>query len=436
MNRTKRAPIAWAARISYELEDKPVTDLSLKPAFQYDPYSEAARRDPQSLYPTLREEHRAYFMPEYDAYAISRYDDVWQAFMDTKNFTEAEGQVFGRSQMLVHHRGDPPKAQLDPKTMFLFLDPPIHSQFRMALASPFMKGNVGKLEPQITALIRDQLHKCIAKGRFDLNGDFASFISVGATAILMGLPVEDSGTIIDLVNRMVARDPQKPGPTADGIVARSEIIDFLKAAIQRRRREEGEISRVIDPLIHGDMIGRPQTDEEIANDILGILVGGTETVPKVFSGGLLELQKRPGQLAAIRADIDTNAPIAFEEMLRYNAPAQWFGRTAKSPVEVAGVTVETGQRVLLLIAAANRDPREFDNPDEFIWDRKAKRMLSFGVGPHFCIGIHLARLEGQIMLKEFLKATRDFTIEPEAGDWAVSEFQIGWTKLPVTVTPL
>ncbi|TVV70960.1 hypothetical protein FOY91_17920, partial [Sphingomonas solaris] len=194
-----------------------MTDPQLKPAFRYDPYSDEARRDPQSLYPVLREEHRAYFMPEYDAYAISRYDDVWNAFMDAKNFTESEGQVFPRSQMLVHHRGDPPKPKLDPKSMFLFLDPPIHSQFRMALASPFMKGNVGKLTPQITTLIRDQLDKCIARGRFDLNGDFASYISVGATAILMGLPVEDSGAIIDLVNRMVARDPVNPGPTADGI---------------------------------------------------------------------------------------------------------------------------------------------------------------------------------------------------------------------------
>ncbi|MDO6414501.1 cytochrome P450 [Sphingomonas sp. BIUV-7] len=412
-----------------------MTELSTKTAFHYDPYSEEARRDPQSLYPTLREHHRAYYIPDYDAYAISRYDDVWAAFMDAKNFTESEGQVFPRSQMLVHHRGDPPKASIDPKTMFLFLDPPVHSSFRTALASPFMKGNVGKLEPQITALIRRQLDLCIAKGRFDLNADFASYISVGATAILMGLPVEDSGAIIDLVNRMVARDPQKPGPTADGIAARGEIIDFLTVAIQRRRREEGEASRVIDPLIHGDMIGRPQTDTEIANDILGILVGGTETVPKVFSGGLLELQRRPEQLAAVRADIDAHAPLAFEEMLRFNAPAQWFGRTAKNPVEVAGVTVEPGQRVMLLIAAANRDPREFDDPDAFIWNRKARRMLSFGVGPHFCIGIHLARLEGQIMLKEFLRATRDFRIEPDAGEWAVSEFQIGWTKLPVTVVP-
>ncbi|HEX7871562.1 MAG TPA: cytochrome P450, partial [Sphingobium sp.] len=363
-------------------------------------------------------------------------EDVWNAFMDSKHFSETEGQVFSRDQMLVHNAGSPPPMKLDPKSMFLFLDAPYHTKFRQALASPFLKGNIGKLAEPITKLIRDRLAELLPRGHFDVNGDFASYISVGATAIVMGLPVEDSGHIIDLVNRMVARNPDKPGPTADGMVARAEIIDFLKVAVRRRRQDQGVASPVIDPLIHGDMLGRPQTDEEIATDILAILVGGTETVPKVLSGGLLELQKHPDQLAAVRADIDANAPIAFEEMLRYNAPAQWFGRTAKVPVEVAGVTVQPGQRVLLLIAAANRDPREFENPDAFIWNRKARRMLSFGVGPHFCIGIHLARLEGQIMLRELLAATKSYKLHPEDGEWAVSEFQIGWTNLPITVEPV
>jgi cytochrome P450 len=412
-----------------------VTQNDVDTQFRYDPYSDSARRDPHSFYPVLREAHPAYYMPEYDAWAISRFEDVWSAFMDAKNFSEAEGQVFSREQLLVHHRNDPPAMKLDPKSMFLFLDAPYHTRFRQALASPFLKGNVGKLQPQIAALIDKRLDEVLAQGTFDLNGDFASYISVGATAILTGLPVEDSGHVIALVNRMVARDPARPGPTPDGMVARSEIMDWLKLAIDRRRRGLGEESRVIDPLIHGDMIGRPQTDDEIASDILAILVGGTETVPKVLSGGLLELQKHPDQLAAVRADADSNVALAFEEMLRFNAPAQWFGRTARNPVELAGVTVEPGQRVILLIAAANRDEREFADADAFVWNRKARRMLSFGVGPHFCIGIHLARLEGQIMLRELLRRTRSFAIHPELGDWAVSEFQIGWTRLPITVEP-
>lgn len=401
-------------------------------AFSYDPYSVAAMRAPQSFYPTLRDHHPAYFMPQYDAYAISRYADVWDAFMNSTHFSEAEGQVFSREQLLTHHRGNPPEPKFsEPKSMFLFTDPPVHNKFRRALAAPFMKGSVGRLEPLITRLVRDRVAELLPRGQFDLNGDFGSYVSVASTSIVMGLPIDDAPRVVEMVNLMVSRAPGKPGPTPEGMRARVELIDFLKAAVARRRAGQGDESLVIDPLIHADLIGRELTDEEIAVDLLAILVGGTETVPKVFAGGLLELSRHPDQLAEVRAGLPDSATPAFEEMLRYCAPAQWFGRTAKQPIEVAGVTVEPGQRVILLIASANRDHREFENPDVFVWNRKARRMLSFGVGPHFCIGIHLARLEGQIMLRELLPALDRFTIHPEEGEWPVSEFQIGWTKLPI-----
>ena len=408
------------------------TGTRTEQAFSYDPYSVEAMRAPQDFYPILREHHPAYFMPQYDAYAISRYADVWDAFMDSTHFSEAEGQVFARAQLLVHHRGNPPLPKLDePKSMFLFTDPPVHNRFRRALAAPFLKGSVARLEPVVTRLVRDRLAELLPRGSFDLNADFGSYISVAATAIVMGLPLEEAPRIVDLVNRMVARAPGKPGPTPEGIEARGELMALLEHAVALRRRGAGEPSAVIDPLLGDGPLGRPLTDTEVATDLLAIVVGGTETVPKVFAGGLLELSRHPDQLAAVRADPAANATPAFEEMLRTSAPAQWFGRTAKAPVEVAGVTVEPGQRVLLLIAAANRDPREFDDPEAFVWNRKARRMLSFGVGPHFCIGIHLARLEGQVMLRELLPALDRFTIHPEEGEWPVSEFQIGWTKLPI-----
>lgn len=410
-----------------------MTDASLDTAFQYDPFSQEAMRDPQSFYPSLREDHPAYFMPAYDSYVFSRYDDVWAAFMDTEHFSEAEGQVFSRDTLLVHHRGNPPEHQLEPCAMFTYLDAPVHNNLRRAMAPPFMKGSVAKLAPQITQMVREQLERLLPLGRFDLNADLGSYVSVGATALIMGIPLSDTNKIIDLVNTMVARSPTKSGPRPEGLIARAELIDFLKNVVAHRRVGDSLDSRLIDSLIRGDFLGRPLTDEEIANDLLAILVGGTETVPKIFAGGLLELSRQPQALAEIRADLNNNAPIAFEEMLRYNAPAQWFGRTVKKSCELAGVSLEPGQRVILLIAAANRDPREFDQADRFIWNRNARRMLSFGVGAHFCIGIHLARLEGQILLREFLAAVDQFEIEPEAGDWAISEFQVGWTSLPVRV---
>lgn len=403
-------------------------------SFRYDPFSVEAMRDPQRFYPTLRDSHPAYFLAEYDAYAISRYADVWDGFLDGEHFSEAEGQLFSRAQLLTHHRGDPPKPKLDPVDMFTSLDSPIHTHFRRVMAPPFTKPSIAQLEQQLTVMVGDRLRALLPRGGFDLNMDFGSFVSVAATSMVLGLPLSETSAMVSLVNRLVAREPDRPGRTEDGTLALNELIAVLRDVVAQRRVGRGAENGFVDALIAADFVGRPLTDTEIAIDLLAILVGGTETVPKVFAGGLLELSKRPDQLAAVAAEPVARSKPAFEEMLRYSAPAQWFGRTVKRRHERAGVVLEPGQRVILLIAAANRDPREFDDPDAFIWDRQARRMLSFGVGPHFCIGAHLARLEGQIMLREFLSQVPRFTIDPAAGEWAVSEFQVGWTALPVRLT--
>jgi cytochrome P450 len=416
------------------LERRPVMHQTTSAAaFRYDPFSIEAMRDPQSFYPTLRDEYPAWFMPQYDGYAISRFEDVWNAFMDSVHFSESEGQLFTREQMLVHHRGDPPPPVHEPMAMFNFIDPPLHSEFRRLMAPPFAKSSVNRLEGRISALVRDRLAELIARGRFDLNADLGSYVSSMSTAIVVGMELEEAPRVLALVNRMTARSDDAPGETADGAAARAELMAFLEYMVARRRRGEGPDSRFIDGLIGTGIAGRPLTDNEIALDLISVLFGGTETVPKVLAGGLLSLWKQPDQLAAVRADPARNAAPAWEEMLRYCAPAQWFGRTAKHPVEVAGALVEPGQRVFLLIASANRDPREFDDPEALVWNRKARRLLSFGVGPHFCVGIHLARLEGQIMLRELLSAVPGFSIDQQAGRWASSEFQTGWLSLPLVV---
>lgn len=401
--------------------------------FRFDPFSDEAMRDPQPLYRELRERHPAWFIAEYDTWVFTRFEDVWNGYMDREHFSEAEGMLFTREQLLQHHRGNPPEPVLEPvKAMFLFLDPPVHSTHRQATALPFLKGSIAKREAEITALAHERLAQLLPLGTFDLNTDFASFVAVTMVCRVLGIEPEDREALARAVN--VTAGIPSDGPEA--AAARGMIYALLLETVKRRRLGKGPESGVIDPLLHRDTIGRPLTDEEIAVDLNGILVGGTETLPKIVAGGLLELARRPDQLAEVRAGMPDSIIPAFEEMLRFNAPAQWFGRTVKKPVTLGGVDLEPGQRVILNIASANRDQREFDQPDEFQWNRKARRLLSFGVGPHFCIGIHLARLEGQVMLREFLSSVKSYTVHPEDGHWPVSQFQIGWTSLPVTIDEL
>jgi cytochrome P450 len=179
--------------------------------------------------------------------------------------------------------------------------------------------------------------------------------------------------------------------------------------------------------------GRPLTDAEVATQLTCVFVGGVETVPKITAHGLMELAERPDQLAAVRADLERNVPVAVEEMIRYCAPAQWFARTAHKDVEVAGQRIRKGQRVIVLFGSAARDEAEFERPDEFVWNREIKRVLSFGTGQHYCIGIHLARLELRILVEEFLRRVEDYRFDLENAVRLPSSFQWGWNSLPVIV---
>jgi cytochrome P450 len=138
-------------------------------------------------------------------------------------------------------------------------------------------------------------------------------------------------------------------------------------------------------------------------------------------------------LAAVRADLESNVPVAREEMIRYCAPAQWFARTLRKPFTIYDTTVKPGQRIITLLASAAHDEREYADPEEFIWSRPIERLLAFGRGQHFCLGVHLARLEITVMVIEWLKRVPDFRVVEELAARPPSSFQWGWNNVPVEV---
>ncbi len=148
----------------------------------------------------------------------------------------------------------------------------------------------------------------------------------------------------------------------------------------------------------------------------------------------MELWQRPDQLDAVRADIDANVAIAVNEMVRFTAPAQYTFRTAHKDITVAGQDIKAGQRVACLFRSAARDEREFENPDDFIWDRKIPRVISFGLGQHHCIGKHLALLEIKTMTAAFLRKVKSVEFLTDEATRNPSCFQWGYTRLPVRVT--
>jgi cytochrome P450 len=314
----------------------------------------------------------------------------------------------------------------------------LQTELRQAAGARLRPNAVGSLESELTAAARDLVDRLASAGRFDVCSDYAGPVSGLVMCRLLGLPETHAARLLSLVNVSMSRTP--PGAAAGSLAARTELVSMMIDLVGRRRgrreregREPDPAFQMVDELLQATIAGRPLSDLEVAIQLMTIVSGGAETVPKVVAALIFELWSQPDQRAEILADLNANCVPAYEEMLRYGAPLQYVGRTLLYDGEVAGTAMRAGQRLFLLLASANRDEREFVDPDAFRWDRRPPRHLAFGHGGHFCIGVHLARLEGVTLLREFLARVPEYGVEVEDVCRPPSDFQIGFTRMPVTV---
>jgi cytochrome P450 len=403
-------------------------------AFTYDPFSIEAMTDPLPLYSVLRELRGPYRLERYHAWALSRFADVWDVFTDLENFSIIEGPIFDVNVIAAgHHEAGPPRPELDPMPGFASLDPPVHTQLRQALSGPLRPRPVSELERDVRALAERCLDELIPNGRLDVRGEYAGPVSAGVMCLIIGLPVENAPLVQELANASLRRGAGRPGLTEEALRARAELDAVLLEVVRSRRGLAGNASGgIVDRMLTTRFDDRLLTDEEIVTQVRAIVSGGIETVPKVVAAGLLELWNHPEQRRQIGSDPGRCA-TAFEEMVRFGGPLQWVGRTLVRDRVVAGTPMTAGDRVVLLIASANRDKREFDDPDGFHWDRPMPRHLGFGQGHHYCIGAHVARLEGRVLLQELLARVPDYDIDVTHLERTPSEFQVGFAHMPLIV---
>jgi len=399
--------------------------------FAYDPYSEQALEDPTALYRQLRHRYPAYPLPHYDAWALSRFDDVWAVGEDDR-FMMDIGPLFDPAALARSNGGIAPPPQPAAMASFSQLDPPVQTRLRQGVGAPLRPRSVARLEQDIRELARARLDVLVPRGEFDLYAEYGGLVSAAVMCRIVGLSAEDAPRVLELINDGLRRTP--PGPAEGTGAAQQELHRLLVGAVATRRANpDGDNVPAVDGLLQTEIDGRLLTDDQIAVQLATIVSGGTETVPKVVARCLLELSRRPEQLSAVRADPSAHCAAAFEETMRFGAPLQYVGRTAKEDMEIAGARINAGQRVFLLIAAANRDEREFEDPDEFVWNRPIKRHLAFGHGLHFCIGVHVARLEGRVLLEELLARIPAFDLDEAHALMPPSDFQIGYIRLPLLI---
>lgn len=401
--------------------------------FSYDPFDPKVMADPLPYYRVLRDHHPVYHLPQWDTYALSRFADIWAVLeVNDGTFVASEGTLPAATLLAHHNDGPVPDPPLHPLPFHANFDTPIYDGVRRCTSSQFRPRSVAGLADRIRVLANERLDELLPRGSFDLTQDYGGIVAASIVCELCGLPAELAADVLATVN---AGSLAQPGDGVNTANARPGYLEYLRPIVEARRTSAGEPALPIVDNLLGYRLpdGSALTDMEAAVQMLGVFIGGTETVPKIVAHGLWKLGRHPDQMAAVRADLDASVPVAREEMIRYCAPAQWFARTVREPFTLHGTTIRPGQRVITLLASAGRDEREYDKPDEFIWNRPIERLLSFGRGQHFCLGVHLARLEITIMVTEWLKRVPDFRILDEQASRPPSSFQWGWNNLPVEV---
>jgi cytochrome P450 len=400
----------------------------------YDPFSDDAIDDPHGTYARLRAESPVHYLERYDTWALALFEDVWNAGADPVHFVQP-GPVLewigAKEAMLI----PPAQAEvLEAGASIFIMNPPQHTALRRVIGALFRPQAVARLEPRLRGLVRDRLAAALPRGRFDAIGDLAARIAVEATCLLIGLPVSDGPFLVEIVRRFFARERGFAGMPPDAIAASLELRAYLIDAVRGRRESGRAAEDAMQAFLAVEIEGQAYRDEEVAMHLMTLVTGGTETLPKVFAGGVRQLHRHPDQRAELVADPGL-IPAAFAEIARFEMPTNFLTRTVGKDLELRGRTLRAGQGVMLLYRSANRDEREFPEPDRFDIHRRAPRILSFGHGTHVCLGQHVARLEARIMYEELLREIPDYEVVEEEVVPARSEFVAGYLAMPIAFRP-
>jgi cytochrome P450 len=324
-----------------------------------------------------------------------------------------------------------PIAEVMVKQM-LFLDAPDHTRLRKLCSTAFTPRRVELLEGRIEAIANELIDKVVANKKMDVVGDFAAPFPAIVTAILLGMPVEDhaklKGWSADFAEMLgnFQHNPERIGQVLKSV---EDMTGYFRRAIREEERPlpEGLVRSLVEAEIDGNKLSE---DEVIANTIV-TMVGGQETTTNLIGNGLLTLLQNPDKLADLR-DHPEIADTAIEELLRFETPSQHTGRICREDTVMGGQLIKKGQAVMAVMAAGNRDPRRFTDPDTLDLRRTDNRHLAFGWAAHFCFGAPLARMEGRIAFATLLRRLPELALGEGKLSWRENLGLRGLKALPVT----
>ncbi len=388
---------------------------------EYDPFShEVIHGDNHAIYRRLREESPIHFMPRWDAFALSRFEDVWWA---------CEGDFIsnGRGATTAHLL-----TKIQPVLPLLNnMDPPDHTKLRGGLRKHFMPARMRTLEPWIRKVVVDLLDPWTSGDKLEFVEDFAQRLAMQVGCKVIGLPVEDEILLRRMVSAFFARKPGQAGMTEEGLAAMMEMNDYLRRiSAEQRAHPPAEPNAITVLREYRNTAGQALDDDAIGSHLSLLLIGGTDTLPKVLANLMLRLAQNPDQRAELAANSELGVP-AFNEAVRIDMPTNNMCRLITRDVERNGIPMRAGQVIVLLYTAANRDDREFPDPDRFDIHRNPPRSLGFSHGHHACIGLHVARKEGEIAIQEILTRFPKYEVDTSRLETYATEFVKGYSAMPV-----
>jgi pimeloyl-[acyl-carrier protein] synthase len=370
--------------------------------------------DPYPLYHRLRSEDPVHWDPYLHAWIVTRYEDVVNVltyYSADRTPSPAFFEAMGAPEVA-------PIAKVMVRQM-LFMDAPSHTRLRKLAGAPFVPARVRVLRQHIQEIATRLIDDVIARGkrRMDLLADFAEPLPAIVTAEMLGVPTEDH---IDLKNwsirfaEMLGNFQHNPDRLPGVLHAIENLTDYFQRQIKQQRKtpRDGLLNLFMTAEVDGDRL----TDDEIVANSIVTMVGGLETTTNLITNGILSLIRNPDQQQWLRGHLD-QMPTAVEELLRYESPSQHTARLAPDDVELGGKKIRKRQAVIAVMAAGNRDPERFPDPDRLDLQRTDNRHLAFGWGAHYCFGAPLARIEGQIAFETLLLRFKSLELTGEPLVW-------------------
>ena len=382
--------------------------------------------NPYPLFRRLRTEDPVHWDAFLHTWVVTRYADVLEVlhtFSAERTHTPEKLNSMGLAQMS-------PIAQLMVKQM-LFMDPPAHTRLRSLASQAFSPARVAVLRSHIREIVNRHLDAVESKGQIDIIRDLAEPLPGIVTAEMLGVPLGDRHQLKDWsadFAEMLGNFQHNPENAPRMLRTVQDMTAYFRESIRRQKDQpqEGLVHSLMTAEVDGDRL----TEEEVVANSIVTMVGGQETTTNLIGNGVLSLLRNPAEMKRLREDISL-IPEAIEEMLRYESPSQHTGRLAPADVQLGGRAIHKGQAVMAVMAAANRDPQRFPDPDRFDIGRKDNRHLAFGYAAHFCFGAALARVEGQEALEGILLRLPDLELEPGRLIWRNNLGLRGLTALPV-----